>query len=101
MSLYQNAHPHPAGYREVNVADVTLPAPGLRLLPGPESCQFNLHIAVELFCHIQRAFCGVDIRTADNGDPVGVGFKTHAGKDFAGIGNFGISQDNLVRIECF
>ena len=74
-------------------------APRLCLLPGPETGQFNLHVAVKLFCHIQRAFGSVDIRAADHGDPVGVGFKTHAGEDFARVSDFGISQYDFVRVE--
>ena len=75
--------------------------PFLRLLPGPEAGQLNLHVAVKLFCHVQRAFGGVDIRTADHGDPVGVGFEAHAGEDFACVGDFGIRQHDFMRIERF
>lgn len=75
--------------------------PLLRLFPGPVTGQFDLHVAVELFRHIQRAFCGVDIRTANHGHPVRVGFETHTGEDFTGIGNFGVRQHNFVRIERF
>ena len=74
-------------------------APLLRLLPGPETGQFNLHVAIELLRHVQRAFRSVDIRTADHGDPVGVGFKAHARENFARIGDFGIRQHDFMRIE--
>ncbi len=76
-------------------------APLLRLFPGPVTGQLDLHIAVKLFCHIQRAFRSVDIRTANHGHPICVGFEAHTRKDFAGIGNFGVRQHNFVRIERF
>ena len=76
-------------------------APRLRLLPGPEAGQLNLHIAVELFGDIQRPFGGVDIGAADHCDPVGVGFEAHPRQDLAGIGNFGVRQHDFMRIQRF
>lgn len=73
--------------------------PLLRLLPGPVAGQFDLDVAVELFRHVQRAFGGVDVRAADHGDPVSVGFKAHAGENFTGIGDFGVRQHDFVGIE--
>ena len=76
-------------------------APLLRLFPGPVAGQFDLHVAIKLFCHVQRAFGGVDIRTTNYGHPVSVGFEAHARKDFARIGNFGVCQHNFVRVQRF
>ncbi|ABV14716.1 hypothetical protein CKO_03637 [Citrobacter koseri ATCC BAA-895] len=76
-------------------------APLLRLLPGPVAGQFNLHIAVKLLRHFQRAFGGVDIRAADNRHPIRVGFKAHTRKNFPRVRNFGVSQHDLMRIERF
>ena len=76
-------------------------APLLRLFPGPVTGQFDLHVAVKLFCHVQRTFGGVDIRTANHGHPVSVSFEAHTRKDFARIGNFGVCQYDFVRVKRF
>lgn len=74
-------------------------APCLRLFPGPEAGQLNLHIAVKFFGDVQRPFGGIDIGTADHRDPVGVGFKAHPRQDLAGVGNFGVRQHDFMRIQ--
>ncbi|ABX23082.1 hypothetical protein SARI_03246 [Salmonella enterica subsp. arizonae serovar 62:z4,z23:-] len=76
-------------------------APLLRLFPGPVACQFDLHVAIELFRHIQRAFRGIDIGAANDCYPVCIGFETHTGEDFTGIGNFSVRQHDFMRIERF
>ena len=75
--------------------------PLLRLFPGPVAGQFDLHVAVKLFCYVQRAFGGVDIRTANYRHPVSVGFEAHTREDFARIGNFGVCQYDFVRVKRF
>jgi rhodanese-related sulfurtransferase len=41
MTLFDSARPNPAGFRDVSVADVTLPAQGFRIIDVREPAEFT------------------------------------------------------------